>query len=871
MKAKSLLLSAAVLAAVTHLVLAATNDLTSALQKGLFEEEANHNLEAAAQAYQAVSAQFDKDRKLAATAIFRLGEVYRKQGKTNEATAQYERIVREFSDQSTLVTLSRQNLAGLGDVAQTRAGVAANTATVDNLQSQYALLKAQLEQARKETNFLTIAKLLDDEELRGLVHSATYVIRTPEDQQKVFEAAAARALDYAEKRLSILQSAIAQAGAGQFLTTADKETSPTTDDEEKEIRRIQAMIQNSPDLINAPSGDPTLTPLCRAASKGQLRVAKFLLDGGAPIDGRSNDSTPLHYAVSAGHRAMTELLLQRGADTSARNSFGQTALHVAAQNGFQAVAEALIAGKADVNSMTSKQETPLHAAAGRGHVDLVKFLISKGAKLDVKSESGSTPVMRAATSGHSETLTVLLAAKANPNLEDKEGRTALSYAAGNGHFESVKTLLAAKADPNASRYNLPLHMAIHAKSPAIVEALLRADADANRVAAITYKERNGTMTAFDCNPLYLAVYEINPEAVKLLLQFKAEPNGISSSKEPVIFRAIGNISILKALLEAGADANAKDLEGASVLIRAASNEDAVKLLLDHSAQVDARDKSQATALLWAANFRNVKSAELLLAAKADVNARGSYGSTPLHRAVYAGQRKLVELLLVNRADPNIRENGGMTPLDYTKPRPGTGIPATTSFAQPGGEPPAKPEELAALLREHGALDDLPDFTAIRITRQGWERPYVVFRAHTNGWNRFTLLETVMNFYGRSTVIMGNVSRAPVDWMPFPDFARLIIRRPNRAAGGREQEFRVSLLNSNNVVDCANDVPLEFGDVIEIPERVHSLSDTPNDPVRSMETELSLALRGAANASAASVPIAWFSNKCRVAYAGANRG
>src|SRR5436190_1041962 len=43
----------------------ATNDLTSALQKGLFEEEANHNLDAAIQAYQAVIKQFDRDRKLA--------------------------------------------------------------------------------------------------------------------------------------------------------------------------------------------------------------------------------------------------------------------------------------------------------------------------------------------------------------------------------------------------------------------------------------------------------------------------------------------------------------------------------------------------------------------------------------------------------------------------------------------------------------------------------------------------------------------------------------------------------------------------------------------------------------------------------------
>ena len=93
---------------------AATNDLTTAIQRGLFEEEANQNLGAAIQAYQSVASQFDKDRKLAATAIFRLGECYRKQGNTNDAAAQYERILREFSDQPTLVTLSRQNLAALG-------------------------------------------------------------------------------------------------------------------------------------------------------------------------------------------------------------------------------------------------------------------------------------------------------------------------------------------------------------------------------------------------------------------------------------------------------------------------------------------------------------------------------------------------------------------------------------------------------------------------------------------------------------------------------------------------------------------------------------------------------------------------------------
>ena len=85
----------------------ATNEVSALLQKGLFEEEANHNLEAAIQAYQAVVTQTEKDRQFAATAIFRLGECYRKLGRTNEANVQYQRIVKEFSDQTELAKLSQ--------------------------------------------------------------------------------------------------------------------------------------------------------------------------------------------------------------------------------------------------------------------------------------------------------------------------------------------------------------------------------------------------------------------------------------------------------------------------------------------------------------------------------------------------------------------------------------------------------------------------------------------------------------------------------------------------------------------------------------------------------------------------------------------
>src|SRR5436190_20174194 len=105
---------------------AASNDLTGLMQKALFEEEGNHNLPAAIEAYQSIITKSDDMRAVTATVLFRLGECYRKQRKTNEAVAQYQRILREFSDQTTLATLSEQNLGALGAPVMARSDKPAN-------------------------------------------------------------------------------------------------------------------------------------------------------------------------------------------------------------------------------------------------------------------------------------------------------------------------------------------------------------------------------------------------------------------------------------------------------------------------------------------------------------------------------------------------------------------------------------------------------------------------------------------------------------------------------------------------------------------------------------------------------------------------
>lgn len=96
--------------------------LDAAFQEALLLEEGRRDLPAALRAYEAVVAQVDAQRALAATAVFRLGEVHRKLGQTNEAVAQYRRLLRDFPAEETLARLSRENLAALGAPVPARGG-----------------------------------------------------------------------------------------------------------------------------------------------------------------------------------------------------------------------------------------------------------------------------------------------------------------------------------------------------------------------------------------------------------------------------------------------------------------------------------------------------------------------------------------------------------------------------------------------------------------------------------------------------------------------------------------------------------------------------------------------------------------------------
>src|SRR5436190_1194383 len=120
----------------------AADTVTEKLQRGLFEEEANHNLSTAMKEYQAIIAQSDEQRKVVATALFRLAECYRKLGQTNEAAKAYQQVLRDYSEQEQLVQMAEkltraeekreESSAQLREMESKMAGLRIDLAAADN-------------------------------------------------------------------------------------------------------------------------------------------------------------------------------------------------------------------------------------------------------------------------------------------------------------------------------------------------------------------------------------------------------------------------------------------------------------------------------------------------------------------------------------------------------------------------------------------------------------------------------------------------------------------------------------------------------------------------------------------------------------------
>ncbi len=170
------------------------------------------------------------------------------------------------------------------------------------------------------------------------------------------------------------------------------------------------------------------SPLQAAALRGDVEIARFLLERGADLNYRGAWERPavVIAATSAYSARMTEFLLSRGADPNATDPDGHTLLYEVATSYWFDVQETLIRAGADVNSRAPDGSTPLHQAAARNsdaEARAIHTLVQHGAKLDAQDNQGFTPLHAALERTMADAARMLLDLGADPTIRDHEGRT----------------------------------------------------------------------------------------------------------------------------------------------------------------------------------------------------------------------------------------------------------------------------------------------------------------------------------------------------------------------------------------------------------------------------------------------------------------
>ena len=162
-------------------------------------------------------------------------------------------------------------------------------------------------------------------------------------------------------------------------------------------------------------------PIHDAVKNGNIDEVQWQLDAGVDVNEESsNGLTPLHYAASAGHNDIVELLIERGANVNATDSGkGGTPLDYAHWGDQEEVIETLNAHNAqrehEKGGKGIGQSSLIHDAALDGDIDEMQRQLDAGVDPNLKSSKGATPLFYAVYGGHLDIVELLITRGADVN------------------------------------------------------------------------------------------------------------------------------------------------------------------------------------------------------------------------------------------------------------------------------------------------------------------------------------------------------------------------------------------------------------------------------------------------------------------------
>ncbi|MBX3747177.1 MAG: ankyrin repeat domain-containing protein [Verrucomicrobiae bacterium] len=554
----------------------AAESIDRLFQSALLAEEGRRDLVSAIRDYEAVVAQVDAQRALAATAVFRLGECYRKLGRTNDAVAQYQRLLRDFPGESDLGRLSEENLAGLGHSVAERADTP--TTPIPDLaatERELRLLQRRLERfdALPTTSpeaLILIQQWFPDRLLAELESERMSISRRlagvsgqfgQNHPEHVFHS---RALKHVETQLDERVQSLLNAQRSHLETLkalADTAATPIPvtptplDVEQREIARLRAMLDQSPDRLNVPDSEGRL-PLVAAAAEGRLGVVRALLDWGADVH-RTSPSQPtgftaLHAAASEGHKAIVEALLNAGADPHRADGRGFTPLSMAIRNEVPAVLDTLLSHGADPRNEPGAAS--LLAAIDRGNTNLIERLAQAGADLSHIVRSGGPdgdqkPLTAALKADQRDAARTLIRLGATLDVGDLTRLIGANRSLEPDWFEELLRLTPSEQLGPENLNGLLVEVLAKAHHDALIAPLIRAGASPNAVGA-------------DGSPLWLStVSRTSPRALEQLLAAGSDLGATNANGRTALHLAVehvwqqGETNRVRMLLDAGADPN----------------------------------------------------------------------------------------------------------------------------------------------------------------------------------------------------------------------------------------------------------------------------------------------------------------------------